>query len=34
MIRSYAEQHPNLSLRNLLNIRDARKILRDAQYKP
>jgi hypothetical protein len=34
IIRSYAEQHPNLSLRNLLNIRDARKILRDAQYKP
>jgi hypothetical protein len=34
MIRSYAEQHPDLSLRNLLNIRDARKILRDAQYKP
>jgi len=34
MMRSYASKHPNLTLRNLLNIRDARKILRDAQYKP
>lgn len=34
MLRSYAENHPELSLKQIINIRDARKILRDAQYKP
>lgn len=34
MIRSYAENHSYLTLEQLLNIRDAQRILRDAQYKP
>jgi len=34
LLQSYAEKHRELSLQSLLRIRDAQKILRDAQYKP
>ena len=34
MIRSYAENHSDLTLKQLLTLRDAQRILRDAQYKP
>ena len=34
MMRSYAENHSELDLKQLLTIRDAQRILRDAQYKP
>lgn len=34
MVRSYAENHPELTLKQVLKIRDAQKFLRDAQYKP
>ena len=34
MMRSYAENHTDLDLKQLLTIRDAQRILRDAQYKP
>ena len=34
MIRSYAENHSYLTLKQLLDIRDTQRILRDAQYKP
>ena len=34
MVRSFADNHPELSLNEILNIRDAQKFLREAQYKP
>ena len=34
LVRSYAENHPELTLKQVLKIRDAQKFLRDAQYKP
>jgi hypothetical protein len=34
LVKSYAEHHPELGLKELLKIRDAQKFLRDAQYKP
>ena len=34
MLRSFADNHPELSLNEILNIRDAQKFLREAQYKP
>ena len=34
LVLSYAENHRDLSLQSLIRIRDAQKILRDAQYKP
>ena len=34
LVKSYAENHRDLSLQSLIRIRDAQKILRDAQYKP
>ena len=34
MVRSYAENHSELALEQIVTIRDAQRILRDAQYKP
>ena len=34
LVQSYAENHRDLSLQSLLQISDAPKFLRDAQYKP
>ena len=34
LVKSYAENHRELSLKEIIKIRDAQKFLRDAQYKP
>ena len=34
LVKSYAEHHRELSLKEIIKIRDAQKFLRDAQYKP
>jgi hypothetical protein len=34
LVQSYAENHRELSLKEIIKIRDAQKFLRDAQYKP
>lgn len=34
LIRSYAQSHNQLTLQQIINLRDAQKILRDAKYKP
>ena len=34
LVKSYGENHRDLSLQSLIRIRDAQKFLRDAQYKP
>ena len=34
LVKSYAENHRVLSLKEIIKIRDAQKFLRDAQYKP
>lgn len=34
LVKSYAENHRELSLKEIITIRDAQKFLRDAQYKP
>lgn len=34
MVRSYAVNHSELALEQIVTIRDAQRILRDAQYKP
>jgi hypothetical protein len=34
LVKSYAQKHPETTLKELLQNRDAKKFLRDAQYKP
>ena len=34
LVKSYAENHREMSLKEIIKIRDAQKFLRDAQYKP
>jgi len=34
LVQSYAENHRDMSLKEIIKIRDAQKFLRDAQYKP